>query len=173
MMTIGKDKRDLILAIVFGALFFVGGLTAFAVKWRENWRDTHVTHAETVAFADRMEKLYATGSRDQVRAMFFDNAILRNHLPGRERDIDLELYVLRFDDNRRPYKHTVESVEVSKDGLARLVLDCRMCMPPDRVTVYRKYITVQKRDGRIGIVKRERDLPTSRELANMPSGRAW
>lgn len=171
MMTAGKDKRDLILAIVFGVLFLVGSSTALAVKWRECWRDTHVTHSEALAFADRMEKLYATGTRDQVRALLFDDAILRNHFPDGERGVDLDLYMLRFDDNSRPYRHTVESVEVSKDGLARLVLDCRVRMCPDRVTEYRKYVTVQKRDGRIGIVKRERDLPRSRKLANTPSDR--
>ena len=166
MIIAGKSKRDLIVAIVFGVLFLAGSSAVLAVKWREYWRNTHVTNAEAVAFADRMGTLYATGTREQVRALFFDDAILRNRTPEGVRGIDLNLYMVRFDDTTRPYKHTVKSVEVSGDGTTRLVLDCRVRMFPDRVTEYRKYIILQKRNGRIGIVERERDLTTTRTVAN-------
>jgi hypothetical protein len=166
MMTKGKRRQDLVLAIVFGLLFLAGSSVVLCVKCREHWINTQVTREEALAFGDAMGKLYATGTATQVRALFFDDAILCNRTPEGNREIELDSYMLRFNNGSRPYEHSVESVELFRNGSAKLVLNCRVRQWPRAAYIYRKYITLQKRDGRIGIVSRERDLVESERTTN-------
>ena len=152
-----RAKRSFILAVLCLVIFIGAGITGVR-RWLD-WREQYVvTRTEAQAFADTMGDIFATGTQKEVRALFFDDAVIRNKRRDDYEEFTKDSYLLAAPP--RKYKHSVVAIEKTRTNRIVMVsLDCRVQPHALATILYRKRIMLQKRDGHIGIVQRERDLP--------------
>jgi hypothetical protein len=159
-MTPERRKRDLVLAVVFLSLFLAGAGAAGWVRWRQHWCKTHLTRADAMAFADRMAETFNSQNKtkEDVRALLHDDAILLTlRANGEPRQYDVETYASLCAGNHTPYEQAVGSVRVNPDKTkATLVLRCAQQVFENRKWTYEKTLVLAKRDGRVGIIRREK-----------------
>ena len=171
-----KLNRDLALGILFLVLFVIGSAAAAGFRFRE-WSRTHITRGEAVALVERMAQVFNAKQKspEDVLALFHKDAVLLSSVHNVQ-PLSLESYARECASNRARYEQTVESVQVDAGGqTATVSLACSQGWARGRLK-YSKTIVVSKRDGRVGIVRRERQKGTWEPKDSSPqteSAESW